>query len=88
VAQSPQLLLISVAPPQFTNVIRSAGGGLTLSGTGPNGAVYRILSATNLAQPVGNWTPTTTGAFNGGVFNFTDSTATNFSQRFYRAVTP
>jgi hypothetical protein len=87
-AQQPQLLLVSIAPPQFTNVVSNAGGGFTMSGTGPNGAGYRILAATNLAQPLGNWTPATTGTFNGGVFNFTDLSATNFSQRFYRAVTP
>ena len=87
-AQQPQLLLVSVAPPQFTNVTFNAGGSLTVAGTGPNGAGYRILAATNLAQPVGNWTPAATGIFNGGVFNFTDQQATNFPQRFYRAVTP
>jgi hypothetical protein len=88
VSQQPQLLLVSVAPPQFTNVIRNVGGSFTLSGTGPNGSAYRILTATNLAQPLGNWTPATTGAFNGGTFQFTDLLATNFPQRFYRAVTP
>lgn len=87
-AQQPQLLLISIAPPQFTNVIRNVSGSLSLSGTGPNGAGYRILATTNFAQPAGNWTPTTTGTFNGGVFRFTDLQATNFPRRFYRAVTP
>ena len=87
-ARRPQLLLVSVAPPQFTNIFQNVGGGFTLSGTGPSGAGYRIFAATNLTLPFSNWTPATTGTFSGGVFIFTDQQATNYSQRFYRAVTP
>ena len=84
----PQLLLMSVAPPQFTNVVWSVGGGFSVFGTGPAGQGYRIFTATNLAVPFSNWTPTATGTFSGGVFSFTDLQATNFSRRFYRTVTP
>ena len=87
-ARRPQLLFVSVAPPQFTNFFQNAGGGFTLSGTGPIGAGYRLLAATNLAQPFSNWTPTVTGTFSGGAFNFTDQQATNHPFRFYRVVTP
>jgi hypothetical protein len=87
-AQQPQLLLVSVALPQFTNAVRLAGGSFTLSGTGPNGASYRIFTATNLLQPFTNWTPAATGIFTGGAFSFTDQQATNFTQQFYRATTP
>ena len=87
-AQRPQLLLVSVAPPQFTSIVRGAGGSFTLSGTGPAGQGYRIFATTNLAFPLSNWTPTATGTFSGGLLNFTDPQATNYSRRFYRAVTP
>ncbi len=86
--QRPQLLLMTVAPPQFTNFSAGVGDSFTLSGTGPTGAGYRIFTTTNLARPFSNWTPAATGIFNGGVFTFTDPQATNYPQRFYRAVTP
>lgn len=84
----PAELVAPVAPPQFANFGRNAGGSFTVSGTGPTGAVYRILATTDLTLPLSNWTVTVTGSFNGGVFNFIDTQATNHPQRFYRAVTP
>jgi len=90
----PQLLLVTsdavVAgpPPQITIIVQGAGGSVTLSGTGPSGAAYRMLTTTNLWLPLNNWTPAATGYFSGGFFNFTDTQATNYPLRFYRVVTP
>ena len=81
-------VLGTAPPPQFTGIVPGAGGSFILSGTGPNGAAYRIFAATNLTLPFSNWTALSTGLFGGGVFNFTDTQATNHPQRFYRAVTP
>ena len=88
-AGSTGLVAVTVAPPpQFTNYSMGAGGGFTLSGTGPTDAVYRIFAATNLALPFTNWTPVTTGSFSGGVFNYTDPQASNSLFQFYRVVVP
>jgi hypothetical protein len=75
-------------PPQITNIVPGAGGSVTLSGTGPSGAAYRLLATTNLMMPLNNWTATATGVFSGGVFDFTDTQATNYPLRFYQVVTP
>jgi autotransporter-associated beta strand protein len=81
-------VLGAAPPPQFTGIIPGADGSFILSGTGPDGAGYRIFAATNLTLPFSNWSAVATGVFSGGLFNFNDSQATNFPQRFYRAVTP
>ena len=87
-ARRPQLLFVSVAPPQFTNFSNNVGAGFTSSGTGPAGAGWRVFATTNVAQPFSSWTAMNTGTFSGGVFTFTDPQATNYPQRFYRMVTP
>ena len=84
----PQLVLISVAPPQFTNTIKGAEGTYTFSGTGPTSSAYRIFATTNLGLPFSNWLQTASGTFTSGVFNYTDQDATNYQQRFYRIVSP
>jgi len=92
--RQPQLLLVTTtppvvaAPPQITNIVQGVSGSFTLSGTGPAGVAYRMLTATNLAMSSSNWTAISTGNFSGGVFNFTDTQATNYPLRFYRVVTP
>jgi hypothetical protein len=85
---SGTLSVVSVAPPQFTTIVAGADGSYTLSGTGPAGAAYRIFATTNLVLPLSHWTVAATGTFHGGVFQFTDTAATNFPHRFYRAMTP
>ncbi|MGN6643173.1 MAG: hypothetical protein ACTHKU_09235, partial [Verrucomicrobiota bacterium] len=82
------LSIVSLPPPQITQVGLGPGNTFAISGTGPAGQAYRILAATNLAMPINAWAEAGTGIFNGGVFSFTDDMATNFPQRFYRAVTP
>ncbi len=61
----------------------SLGGGqfkLTLSG--PSGQRYSVLSSTNVALSVSNWTVLTSGTFGGSPLNYTNTTATN-KQQFY-----
>lgn len=82
------LSIVSLPPPQITQVGLGPGNTFAISGTGPAGQAYRILAATNLAMPINAWAEAGTGIFNGGVFSFTDDMATNSPQRFYRAVTP
>ena len=82
------MISTAVTPPQITQWGVGSDGNFAMSGTGPAGAGYRILASTNLALPLNNWTAVTSGSFSGGVFDFTDTQATNFPQRFYRVVTP
>ena len=87
-ARRPQLLLVWLASPKFTNFVRGVDGSFTLSGTGPAGAAYRILATTNLIQPLTNWTAMTTGTFSGGAFSIANLQTTNFPQRYFRVVMP
>jgi hypothetical protein len=73
----------SIVPPHITS-ITSAGGTATVSGTGglPNGPYY-VLSTTNVALPLAQWTRLATNTFLGdGTFSYTDATATG-TARFY-----
>jgi autotransporter-associated beta strand protein len=87
-AGTVELIVTPAAPPQFASVGSDAGGSFALSGSGPEGATYRVFATTNLTLPFSAWTEVATGSFSGGVFTFTDTQATNFPQRFYRTVTP
>jgi hypothetical protein len=54
----------------------------------PN-STWNIEATTNLNTPVANWLPLYTGmSDSGGSLLFTDLLATNFPQRYYRAVLP
>jgi autotransporter-associated beta strand protein len=85
---SGTLGVVSTAPPQVTSWGIDGSGNFTISGSGPNGQPYRVLATTNVALPVGSWTPVVTGSFSGGVFSFTDPQTSGSSQRFYRVVVP
>ncbi|MCI0746009.1 MAG: autotransporter-associated beta strand repeat-containing protein [Verrucomicrobia subdivision 3 bacterium] len=67
-----------------------AGGNLVFSGTGgtPNGTYY-VLSATNIALPLGTWTRIATNTFDGNG-DFSVSTPINLGtpQRFFVLETP
>jgi autotransporter-associated beta strand protein len=76
-------------PPAFTSVARLGDGNFLLSGTGQPNSSYRVFATTNVALPFAVWQQTASGSFSGvGQFFYTDLLATNFLQRFYRAVTP
>jgi hypothetical protein len=79
-AYVPQVLNIAGAAPAMSTYAYSASAGsfgFTLTGT-PN-AEYVVLASTNLV----NWVPVLT---NTAPFVFTDPTAHQFSQRFYKSV--
>jgi hypothetical protein len=64
-------------------------GSFQFAFTNSVGALFGVLTTTNLALPLSNWT-----ALGGmieispGQFQFTDPQATNSGQRFYRAYAP
>lgn len=76
-------------PPVFNSVTTSESN-LVLSGTnGPANSAYYVLSATNVALPIANWTRLATNNFNGsGNFSFTNAIAPGTPQQFYRLQLP
>ena len=90
-AQSGLTLTVTNAPPTPPVVTQfgvGAGPSFGLSGTGPTGAAYRILAATNALLPLSNWSVAATGTFTNGAFSFSDPQFTNQGARFYRVATP
>jgi hypothetical protein len=70
--------------PTIRNIVNN-GGQVIIGGTNNSGAggSYSVLSSTNLAVPLTNWTLLNSGTFNAnGNFSLTNATGTN-SQRFY-----
>jgi PKD repeat protein len=66
-----------------------SGGLFTLSGANcPPGAQYRILTSTNVALPLADWTPVLTNTFtSSGTFSFTNP-ATTTGAGFFRLISP
>lgn len=83
------LIVSPPPPPQFGN-ISLAGGNLVLTGAGgSSNGTFVVLTATNLALPVSNWTRLLTNQFDGvGNFNLTNDLDTNAPQTFYRLELP
>ena len=81
-----QTVFIAPSPdttPLITGVV-AGNGGVTLSLGGAPGYTYILQTTTNLAPPA-NWLPAATNTLGtNGVWQFTDTQATNFTQRFYR----
>ncbi len=72
---------------QFTQTSFTEGG-VQLAGTCEwTNAPYRVIATTNVIDGA-SWVTVAKGAFTDGTFTFTDSTAANYPQRFYRVVTP
>jgi hypothetical protein len=69
-------------PPAITS-IQASGGNVIISGTdGTNNGPYYVLSSTNVALPLTNWTRLQTNSFDAnGNFSFTNTITT--PQRFY-----
>ena len=77
------------SPPDFGSIGFSSAG-FVISGTGgtTNGAYY-VLTSTNIALPIDQWTPIATNAFDGsGNFIFTNPADGGQSQVFYRLQIP
>jgi hypothetical protein len=79
--------VVSTAP-TFGSV-RLSGGNLIMSGAnGTPSAQYRILTSTNVALPLINWTPVVTNVFaSDGSYSYTNTAATN-NAGFFILVSP
>ena len=82
-------------PVVATNSVVLSGQTLLPSGafrfnfSNSEGAFFSILSTTNLALPLANWTWLGSASDLGsGIYQFTDTSATNSGMRFYQVVSP
>jgi hypothetical protein len=76
---------VAVETPPVIGTLGMSSGKLILNGTGgiTNGTYY-ILTSTNIALPLTNWTRLLTNQFDGnGNFNFTNAQNPNAPQSFY-----
>lgn len=88
---SPEVITLdelNAVPPVFVSAAPSAGGAFQFKGTGPRGSAYRVLTSTDLTQPLAGWSVLTNDIFHGGVFDFTDTQISGHPERFYQIVTP
>lgn len=84
----PAAAPVNELPPAIQNAAVLPNGALTLAFNGPPGASYTIDATTNLAIPLSQWTPISTGTFGFDSVIYTDWTAANLPQRFYDIVIP
>ncbi len=80
---------VVVKPKAALGGVTLAGGKLVFSGTnGPAGQPYRILTTTNVALPLANWTPVWTNVFAAdGSYSYTNTPGANASS-FFLLVSP
>ena len=70
--------------PLITGVANNRDGSINLNLAGAPGYTYVLETTTNLVSP-GSWLPLSTNvAGTNGVWQFADTQATNYTQRFYR----
>jgi photosystem II stability/assembly factor-like uncharacterized protein len=80
------LTLIGATPPVLSGLTRGANGTVSFGFTYTAGTSFTVLGSTNLSLPLANWTvlgaPVESPP---GHYQFTDTTASGLSRRFYRA---
>jgi hypothetical protein len=88
---SSGIVKVVAAPSQpVISSTKLSGGNLIFSGTGGTAfGSYSVLTATNIATPLSNWTILTSDAFDGtGAFNVTNPISPGNPQQFYLLKTP
>ena len=81
--------IIASTPPTLTGPTRLGNGSFRFSFANIAGASFTVLTSTNLALPLSNWTSLGAPSENpAGTYQFTDSAATNSPGRFYRVTSP
>jgi alpha-tubulin suppressor-like RCC1 family protein len=83
--------LTVLSPPAFNPILtggtRNADGSVLVGFAGIAGYTYRVETTTNLAPPLWQAISTNVAGTN-GLWNYTDTNASGYSQRFYRAYQP
>jgi autotransporter-associated beta strand protein len=69
--------------PYIWSISRRANGSMSFTATGEPGQSYSLMSSTNVALPLANWTVLTSGTIAESPFTLNDLTATNALRRFY-----
>jgi hypothetical protein len=69
--------------PRITSATMQPGGAMQLTFTGSPGQPYTVRASSDLNLSLPSWLPLTNGMFSTNAATFTDSSATNQSQRFY-----
>lgn len=78
-----EVVATSAPQPHITS-IQLSGTNLILGGTnGVSGETYLLLSSTNVALPLNQWTPLLTNTFEGGNFSITNAMNPGLPQNFY-----
>ena len=80
------LKVVDAAPPApEIESVTVSGNNIVISGTGgAPGGTYYVLTSTNVALPLADWTRVTTNLFDGaGNFSATNAVDPNAPQRFY-----
>jgi hypothetical protein len=79
-----------VFTPGITQTIALAGNQLVINGAGGSaGATYRILTATDVALPLAQWTPIVTNQFStSGGFSYTNLIHPNLLPQYFRVSVP
>jgi autotransporter-associated beta strand protein len=85
------VLSVVAGPTNTAPVLSGEGpwrsGSFPLTFSGPSNQTYEVLSATNVALPLAEWTVLTNGTFGAGPVIYTDGTATN-KAKFYLIKSP
>jgi len=77
------------ARPEIGTVHISSGNFVLTGSGGTAGSGYSVLTQTNLAQPLANWTVVGTGTFDGGGnFSFTKAVTPGVAKQFYQVRVP
>jgi len=84
-----KVVTLTVVSPLITSAARNANGSLTLNFEGIPNTTTRIWATTNLASPA-FWQPifTNTSTTTNGTWQFTDTNAIHFPERYYRFSMP
>ena len=76
-------------PPVLTGWRQAGGGGFSIVFSNDQGASFTVLSSTNLALPLTDWTVLGTPTNNGsGLFQFTAPSSPSEPERYYRVRSP
>jgi autotransporter-associated beta strand protein len=88
VAVQGNSLAVNYAPPsRIVSFGPLSGTSFPLTFSGPSGQSYQVLTSTNVALPMTNWTVLSSGSFGASPVTYTDTGATNAHQ-FYRIKSP
>jgi autotransporter-associated beta strand protein len=88
VAVNGTLSVIAIVPPVLSGAALFGGGGFQLTFSGPAGQTYKILTSTNLALPMTNWTALTNSTFGATPVIFTNRIASDSPAGYFRIASP